>query len=52
MKKVMSAVATAAAIVLGAPALAQEGQVKAAPVDFRACTFMEGKGMKDLEKVS
>jgi len=52
MKKVMSAVATAAAIVWGAPALAQEGQVKAAPVDFRACTFMEGKGMKDLEKVS
>ena len=52
MKKVMSAVATAAAIIWGAPALSQEGQVKAAPVDFRACTFQEGKGMKDLDKVS
>ena len=32
--------------------LAQEGQIKAAPVDFRACTFHEGKGMKDLDQLA
>jgi hypothetical protein len=42
----------AAAFSWGQPANAQEGQVKAAPVDFRACTFRDGKGMKDLDKVS
>ncbi len=32
-------------------AMAQENEVKVAPVDSRACTFRDGKGMKDLEKV-
>ena len=53
MNKVIFAAATAAVLSMGAPsALAQDGQVKAAPVDFRACTFRDGKGMKDLDKVS
>jgi hypothetical protein len=33
-------------------AMAQEQEVKVAPVDFRACTFRDGKDMKDLEKVA
>jgi hypothetical protein len=52
MNKFISAVAIAAACVTGVQALAQDSQVKAAPVDFRACTFHEGKGMKDLDKVA
>ena len=42
----------ATAISYGQTANAQEGQVKAAPVDFRACTFHDGKGMKDLDRVA
>lgn len=41
-----------AALSYGQPANAQDGQVKAAPVDFRACTFRDGKSMKDLDKVA
>ncbi|RLQ20286.1 hypothetical protein DWB85_18385 [Seongchinamella sediminis] len=41
-----------AALNYGHSASAQEGQVKAAPVDFRACTFREGKDMEDLDTVS
>jgi hypothetical protein len=52
MNKVLFAAAFAAATVIGLPVLAQDRQVKAAPVDFRACTFREGKGMKDLDKVA
>lgn len=52
MNKVIYAVVVAAAISMGAPALAQEGRVKAAPVDFRACNFKEGKTLRDLERVT
>jgi hypothetical protein len=52
MNRFISAAAFAAACVSGVQALAQDGQVKAAPVDFRACTFHEGKGIKDLNKVA
>lgn len=52
MNKVISAAVVTAAISMGAPALAQDGQVKAAPVDFRACNFRDGKSMKDLDKVA
>ena len=44
--------ATCLVAVLGAPALAMEGPVKAAPVDFRACSFKDGKGRQDLNKVT
>jgi hypothetical protein len=33
-------------------AFALEQAVKQSPVDFRACNFRDGKGMKDLEKVN
>ena len=34
------------------PVSASEQAIKQAPVDFRACNFREGKGMKDLEKMN
>lgn len=52
MNKIILAAAAVAAFSLGAPALAQAGQVKAAPVDFRACNFNDGKTMKDLDRVT
>lgn len=53
MKKVILAAVTTLAMSLGAPhAVAQDAEVNAAPVDFRACTFRDGKGMQDLDKVS
>ncbi len=52
MNKLIFAAVITAVIGMGAPALAQNGQVKAAPVDFRACDFHEGKGMRDLERVT
>lgn len=42
----------AAALNYGQPANAQDGQVKAAPVDFRACSFRDGKDMDDLDEVT
>lgn len=52
MNRWIAPLAAVALISLGAPAQAQEEQVRAAPVDFRACTFLEGKGMRDLERLS
>ena len=34
------------------PAFAMEWTTSAAPVDFRACNFRDGKSMADLDKVS
>ena len=46
-------VAVYAALIAWIPsAIAVEATAKAAPVDFRACNFREGKGMQDLEKVT
>lgn len=52
MKKVVSVAVAALALVWGLSALAQNVQVRAAPVDFRACTFHEGKGMADLDQLA
>ena len=55
MKKVLLAAAItifAAASSLGQLAAAREGQAKAAPVDFRACNFNDGKTIKDLDRVT
>lgn len=58
MKKLATvfALVFAAATNWGVPAMAEETKVGmarptglAAPVDFRACSFKEGKGMKDLD---
>ncbi|TDG12721.1 hypothetical protein E2F43_14185 [Seongchinamella unica] len=46
------AFAFAAMLSYGQAVSAQGGPVKAAPVDFRACSFREGKGMKDLDRIS
>ena len=37
---------------IGAPALAMDESVKAAPVDFRACSFKDGKNRQDLDSVT
>jgi hypothetical protein len=60
MKKLFTATATATATAAvyavsvgwASSTLAMEQQVTAAPVDFRACNFRDGKSMKDLEKVN
>lgn len=53
MHKHFFAAAMSTLLSLGASiGLAQEAALKAAPVDFRACTFRDGKGMKDLDKVA
>lgn len=54
MKVQLAAAITIYAVSMGgaASALAMEQQVHAAPVDFRACNFHEGKSMADLDKVS
>lgn len=54
MKKLL-AVSTAVFMMSAAgvaSAAAVEQKTKAAPVDFRACNYRDGKGMKDLEKVN
>src|SRR5210317_51946 len=54
MKKQLAAAMTACAVSVGGATSAQamEQKVHAAPVDFRACNFHEGKSMRDLDKVS
>ncbi len=54
MKKLLFAAIAVCAVSVGwAPsALAEEATVKAAAVDFQACSFQSGKSMKDLDKVS
>lgn len=56
MKKLQKVVTALSAVtVLGfqaIPAQAQDDQARANPVEFFACNFMKGKGMKDLDKVT
>ena len=53
LQKVVTALSAVTVIGLQAiPAQAQDDQVKASPVEFFACNFMKGKGMKDLDKVA
>lgn len=56
MKKLQKVVTALSALaVLGfqaIPAQAQDDQARANPVEFFACNFMKGKGMKDLTKVA
>ena len=51
-KQFLTAVIVAVFSIGATVAHAQKPALKAAPVDFRACTFRDGKGMKDLEKVA
>ena len=53
MKKLFVVVASVFAVLIGwgQSALAQQPMDKAAPVEFFACNFQDGKGMADLEKV-
>ena len=52
-KKLATFIAAYVVSVGGVPsALAVEQESKAAPVDFRACNFRSGKGMKDLDKAT
>lgn len=54
MKKQLTAAIAASVLSAGGAtsALAVEEKVHAAPVDFRACNFQDGKSMKDLDKVA
>ena len=52
MLKTLFTAVSIAVFFLGAPAFAKDGQVKAAPVDFRACNFNDGKTVKDLDRVT
>lgn len=51
MKKLILAAVLAATLTPGVAAIAQEGTVKAAPVEFRACHYRDGKDAGDLDKV-
>ena len=54
MKRILTGlVAISAVLAAWAPSVVAANQpAKASPVDFRACTFREGKGMDDLQKVN
>ena len=54
MNKLLVVLAVAFVVPVGwsQVAFAQQEPVKAAPVDFRACNFRDGKSMRDLDKVS
>lgn len=52
MNKLVAVLVIAVGFVLTGPVLAMEWTTSAAPVDFRACNFRDGKTMDDLDKVS
>lgn len=54
MNKLVSAVLSVSVMSAGltSSVFAVEEKINQAPVDFRACNFRDGKGMKDLEKVN
>jgi hypothetical protein len=54
MNKIITTVLSAHVILAcwASSVFAVEQETSQAPVDFRACKFRDGKGMKDLEKVN
>jgi hypothetical protein len=52
MNKLVAVVVSAVLVAWSVQASALEWTTSAAPVDFRACNFRDGKSMKDLDKVS
>jgi hypothetical protein len=52
MKKLLPMLVVVFAAAAVSPAFAMEWTTSAAPVDFRACNFRDGKTMSDLDKVT